>query len=108
MGTCCKYGKQMRAFRDRLIYNLNSAPLNLNNNNLVYGKFKTINSMTPIIKYLIVLGNYIIYKLKMKKHYCFDSRIELNQTKYEFIGNLKRRIICDHHRLNIVFHGIWF
>ena len=42
--TGCKYGKQMREFRDRLISNLNSTPLNLNNNNLVYGKFETINS----------------------------------------------------------------
>ena len=98
--TACKYGRSMRDVRNNIIDELNNGSLRLTNDNLINGKFKNKNKITNIMKYVIILSNYNIYKNKMKKHYCYDSIIDINQAKYDFKSSLKKRIICDHHRMN--------
>ena len=95
----CKYGKKLREKRNELIYKLIGYQKLLNEDNLIYGKIETKANRNKIIQYLIVLSNYLMYKLKMKKYYCPEEVINENLVMQELLLNLKKRILLDETRL---------
>ena len=51
-----------------------------------------------MIQYLIVLSNYVIYRVKMKKFYNLNYTPSISESLYAFRHRLKFRIICDSRR----------
>ena len=81
---------------------------NLSQQNLIYSNFEK-NDKTSIVQQLVItVGNYTIYKEKMKKFYNVDTNVSANQIAKNFIDSLKNRITNDHNRMSVIeFKKTW-
>ena len=72
--------------------------------NLWDKKFMTCKAL----QYILVVCNYSMYRLKLKKFYDAEFRVSAINVIYSFINRIKLRIICDHRRLDYPeFIKIW-
>ena len=94
----CKFGKDMRKFRNKIIKKININNIQISNENLIYANIPNNNNINLMIQYLIVLSNYVIYRVKMKKFYNLNYTPSISESLYAFRHRLKFRIICDSKR----------
>ena len=95
----CKFGQDMRNLRNNIIKKIyNDNNFHISNYNLIYANFSNRSPISLMIQYIIVLSNYVIYRLKMKKYYNCDFLPNTSESMHVFIHRLKFRIICDSKR----------
>ena len=104
----CNLGISLRRKRNFVMQLIHPEYQNLSHEQLVHSNFEKKDKTTNVLNFLITIGNYIIYKYKMKKHYNVDAYITEIDISKSFTQELKNRITSDHNRMNLLeFKETW-
>jgi len=101
-------GSWLREKRNSIMRLLNFDIVHLNNEQTTYNYFKSDLASFKTLLYILCVGNYSMYRIKLKKMYDSDYSVSSEEGMFSFIKRLQLCIICDHQRLSYPdFKKIW-
>ena len=105
----CVYGQSLRRKKNEIIDKINQQhSITMSEENIIYCNVDLTNQVGETLSYILALSNYSICKVRMKKFYDPATPIDLNEPLFIFLREIKRRIYCDHKRLEInIFRKKW-